>query len=257
MLIDTHSHIYLPQFEEDREAMIQRALDLGVTKILLPNINLESIPMMDALYAQFPNVCYPMMGLHPCDVKENWKEVLSEMEMLLQSKKYYAVGETGIDLYWDKTTLPEQIAAFGVQVEWAKKYQLPLVIHARESFNEIFEVLDRLNDERLRGVFHCFTGSVEQAQKVMSYRGFMMGIGGVLTYEKSGLDNVVAEIPMEYLLLETDSPYLTPKPFRGKRNESAYTRYVAEKLAQVKNLSLQEVGTITSANAEKMFKLMS
>ncbi len=253
MLIDTHSHIYLPQFEEDREAMIQRALDFGVTKILLPNITLESIPMMDELCKKFPEVCHPMMGLHPCDVKDNWQETLAIMEQLLESKQYCAVGETGIDLYWDKTTLPEQIASFEVHVNWAKKYQLPLVIHARDSFDEIFEVLDRMNDQSLRGVFHCFTGTLEQAQKVMSYGGFMMGLGGVLTYEKSGLDKVVAEIPMDYLVLETDSPYLTPKPHRGKRNESAYTRYVAEKLAQVKGIGLQEVGSITSANAERMF----
>lgn len=252
-LIDTHSHIYQPAFDEDTDAMMQRALEAGVKKILLPNIDIESVECVHRLCDAYPEVCYPMMGLHPCDVKENYKEVLDTLYTNFAKRKYVAVGEIGIDLYWDKTTLPYQIEAFKIQINWAKELQLPIVIHARESFDEIFAVLDEMNDDRLTGVFHCFTGTIEQAQKVMAYGGFIMGIGGVLTYEKSGLDKVVAELPMEYLVLETDSPYLTPKPHRGKRNESAYTRIVAEKLAQVKNISLDEVMQITTENAERMF----
>jgi len=252
-LIDTHSHIYQPAFDEDTDAMMQRALEAGVKKILLPNIDIESVECVHRLCDAYPEVCYPMMGLHPCDVKENYKEVLDTLYTNFAKRKYVAVGEIGIDLYWDKTTLPYQIEAFKIQINWAKELQLPIVIHARESFDEIFAVLDEVNDDRLTGVFHCFTGTIEQAQKVIAYNGFIMGIGGVLTYEKSGLDKVVAELPMEYLVLETDSPYLTPKPHRGKRNESAYTHIVAEKLAQVKNISLDEVMRVTTENAERMF----
>jgi TatD DNase family protein len=254
-LIDTHSHIYQPPFDEDRDAMMQRAAEAGVKKIFLPNIDIESIARVHDLCDAYPEVCFPMMGLHPCDVKENYAEVLAQMYPYFSQRNYIAVGEIGIDLYWDKTTLPLQIEAFKIQINWAKELNLPIVIHARDSFDEIFAVLDAEHDERLRGVFHCFTGNIEQAQKVMSYSGFYMGIGGVLTYEKSGLDKVVADIPMEYLMLETDSPYLTPKPHRGKRNESAYTRIIAEKLAVVKNISLEEVMLHTTRNAENLFKI--
>lgn len=252
-LIDTHSHIYQPDFDEDSNMMIQRAFDAGIKKIFLPNIDMESIGRMHKLCDTFPNVCYPMMGLHPCDVKENFREVLDQMYCYFSTRKHIAVGETGIDLYWDKTTLPLQIEAFKIQVEWAKDFEIPIVIHARDSFDEIFSVLEEVNDERLTGVFHCFTGSLVQANQVISLGGFMMGIGGVLTYDKSGLDKVVADIPMKYLILETDSPYLTPKPYRGKRNESAYTRIVAEKLAMVKDVSLETVMRETTTNALKLF----
>ena len=255
--IDTHSHIYLPQFDHDRELMLQRAREVGIEKIFLPNIDLASIPLIHKLCDEHPRMCYPMMGLHPCDVKEGFEVVLVQMRALFSQRKYIAVGEIGIDLYWDRTTLPMQIDAFRAQILWAKELQLPIVIHARDSFDEIFSVLDELNDDRLRGVFHCFTGTNEQARKVIEYGGFMMGIGGVLTYEKSGLDAVVANIPMEYLILETDSPYLTPKPFRGKRNESAYVRFVAGRLAEVSNISMEEIGSITSENALRMFDLQN
>ncbi len=253
-LIDTHSHIYLPQFDEDRSAMMQRAREAGVRKIFLPNIDLESIPLMHQLCDSYPDVCFPMMGLHPCDVKDNYQEVLNAMRLHFSEKKYIAVGEIGIDLYWDKSTLAIQIEAFKIQIEWAKELKLPIVIHARESFDEIFKVIDEVNDENLRGVFHCFTGTLEQAKKVISYGGFMMGIGGVITYEKSGLDVVVKEIPMEFLVLETDSPFLTPKPFRGKRNESGYVKYVAEKMAASKGLSLDDIAKQTTSNALRMFE---
>lgn len=252
-LIDTHSHIYLPQFEGDRADMLQRAREAGVEKIYLPNIDLESIPQVHALSDAHPDFCIPMMGLHPCDVKENYEEVLAIMRPMFMERKYAAVGEIGIDLYWDKTTLPLQIEAFKKQISWAKELDLPIVIHARESFNEIFEVMDELNDEKLRGVFHCFTGTIDQAKKIIEYGDFMMGIGGVLTYEKSGLDKVVDEIPLEYLVLETDSPFLTPKPFRGKRNESAYVKHVALKLAEILQLPIEEIERITTNNARRLF----
>jgi len=253
MLVDTHSHLYLPQFDEDRTAMLGRAKAAGVEKILLPNIDLDSIGPMHSLCDEHADLCIPMMGLHPCDVKANFIEVLQSMRAQFGLRNYIAVGEIGIDLYWDKTSLPQQIEAFEIQIEWAKELNLPIVIHAREAFDEIFEVLDRKHDERLRGVFHCFTGSLEQARKVMSYSQFIMGIGGVLTYEKSGLAEVVRDIPLEYLVLETDSPFLSPKPYRGKRNESAYVKFVAEKLAAVHGTDLQTIARLTSENAEKMF----
>jgi TatD DNase family protein len=188
-------------------------------------------------------------------VKDGFEEVLSVMREKFAQRNYVAVGEIGIDLYWDKTTLPVQIQAFEMQIQWAKELELPIVIHARDSFNEIFEVMDRLHDERLRGVFHCFTGNAEQAQKILGYGNFLMGIGGVLTYEKSGLAEVVKAIPLEKLIVETDSPFLTPKPYRGKRNESAYVKFVAEKLAEVKQTDLASIATQTSQNARKMFNL--
>ncbi len=253
MLIDTHSHLYLPQFDEDRTPMLERARAAGVEKILLPNIDLDSIDPMLNLCRSYPDLCIPMMGLHPCDVKNDFQEVLSKMRSHFDSGKFIAVGEIGIDLYWDKTTLPLQIEAFAIQIEWAKELKLPIVIHARDAFDEIFEVVDRLHNDQLRGVFHCFTGTIEQAQKIMAYENFYMGIGGVLTYEKSGLDKVVKEIPLDYLMLETDSPFLAPKPYRGKRNESAYVKFMAEKLAEIKGMTLQEIAGVTSNNADKLF----
>jgi TatD DNase family protein len=253
MLVDTHSHLYLPQFDEDRSEMLNRARAAGVEKILLPNIDLESIPGMHALCDAHPDFCLPMMGLHPCDVKEDFQSVLQQMRPLFDQRPYVAVGEIGIDLYWDKSTLAAQVEAFELQIAWAKELQLPIVIHARDAFDEIFEVMDRLHDEHLRGVFHCFTGTSDHARKIMSYRNFYMGIGGVLTYEKSGLDAVVKGIPMEFLMLETDSPFLSPKPYRGKRNESAYVKFVAEKLSDIKGLDLMTIGQITSDNANALF----
>ncbi|MFN8699518.1 MAG: TatD family hydrolase [Flavobacteriales bacterium] len=251
--IDTHTHLYLDAFENDRSEMVQRAIDSGVTKMFLPNIDESSITGMHDLCERFPGHLYPMMGLHPCDVKEDFPEVLHRMKSLLETGRYIAVGETGIDLYWDKTTLPIQIEAFRIQVEWAKETRLPIVIHARESYNELFSVLDEMHDERLKGVFHCFTGSAEQARKIMSYSTFMMGIGGVLTYPKSGLAETVRSIPSEYLVLETDSPFLTPAPHRGKRNESSYIPLVLAKLSDAKGVSPEELAAMTTANALRMF----
>jgi TatD DNase family protein len=254
-LIDTHTHLYLDAFNDDREVMIRRALEAGVKQMLLPNIDLASIEGMHALCDAHPTVCYPMMGLHPCDVKDGFEEVLNIMREKFSERNYVAVGEIGIDLYWDKTTLPIQIRAFETQIKWAKELELPIVIHARDSFNEIFEVMDRLHDERLRGVFHCFTGNAEQAKKILGYGNFLMGIGGVLTYDKSGLAEVVKDIPLDKLVLETDSPFLTPKPYRGKRNESAYVKFIADKLAEVKQTDLATIAFRTSENARSMFNL--
>jgi TatD DNase family protein len=251
--IDTHAHLYLPQFDEDRPAMIARAMEQSVGRFFLPNIDLETLPVMNKMCDDYPGICFPMIGLHPSDVKENFKEVLHEMEKVLDDKRYIAIGETGIDMYWDKTTLPLQQESFRIQIQWAKDTGRPIVIHARDSFDEIFAILDEVNDADLKGVFHCFTGTLDQAKKIMGYGGFMMGIGGVLTFQNSGLDKVVPHIPHEFLVLETDSPFLAPKPHRGKRNESAYVRIVAEKLSEVLGISLEEVAQFTSANARALF----
>ena len=221
----------------------------------LPNIDLESIDGMHALEREFPNNCFAMMGLHPCSVDANWEETLAVLKTHIDSRKYAAIGEIGIDLYWDKTFVQEQKDAFRTQIEWAKELQWPIVIHARESFSEIFEVLDSSYDERLSGIFHCFTGGQEEIQKVLSYDNFMFGIGGVVTYKKSDLPEVLSQIPLNKLLLETDAPYLSPTPFRGKRNESAYVLHTAEKVAEILNMPLAELGKITTENALKLFVL--
>lgn len=253
--IDTHTHLYSTEFDTDRTEVVENAIKAGVKTLLLPNIDVASIEPMYSLCAEFPQNCFPMMGLHPGYVNENWENDLAQIKQALFEKKNYAVGEIGMDLYWDKTFIEEQKKAFRIQIEWAKELNLPIVIHAREAFDEIFEILDELNDATLTGVFHCFTGTLEQAHKIQSYGGFYLGIGGVLTYKKSELPTVLAEIPLEQLVLETDAPYLPPTPHRGKRNESQFLLNVAEKVAEVKNCSLMEVARITSENAEKLFQL--
>ncbi len=253
ILTDTHSHIYLKQFDNDREEAIKRSIDAGVSRIFLPNIDLKSIAMMNHLSDKFPKNCFPMMGLHPCSVEETFEKDLDHMHEELLSGKYCAVGEIGIDLYWDKTTLGIQQKAFRKQIQWAKEMNLPIVIHARESFDEIFAMLDEENDEKLFGIFHCFTGNEEQARRVLDYGGFKLGIGGVLTFKNAGLDKTVKALSIHDLVLETDTPYLAPHPFRGKRNESSYTLLVAEKLASIFELSLEEVARITTENSRKIF----
>lgn len=253
MFIDTHTHLYSDAFAEDRYEMIQRAIDAGVQKMLLPNIDCESIEGMFELEQQFPQNCFPMMGLHPTSVKEDWEAQLAVMKKLLSERKFIAIGEIGMDLYWETTYQKEQVAAFTEQINWAKTMGLPIVIHARNSFSEIFEVLDQHNDERLKGVFHCFSGNLEEAQKIRSYGGFLFGIGGVVTFKKSGLDEVVGQLHPEEIILETDSPYLAPTPFRGKRNESAYIPLIADKISDIFEIPLEKVAEITTRNAEKMF----
>ena len=255
IFIDTHTHLFSPSFNEDRTDAVQRAINAGVDKLLLPNIDIESISAMYDLCNQFPNNCFPMMGLHPGSVDENWERNLEVIMEHLFTRNNLAVGEIGMDLYWDKTFQDAQAQALRQQISWAKELKLPIIIHAREAFEEIFDIVDELNDDNLRGIFHCFTGTLEQARKIQEYGGFMLGLGGVLTYKKSGLDEVVKDIPIDMIVLETDSPYLPPTPHRGKRNESAYLIHIAEKLADIKQMKLTEVADLTTANARQMFNL--
>jgi TatD DNase family protein len=257
MFIDTHTHLYSSQFNDDREEMIQRALVSGVKKMLLPNIDLDSIYGMFDLENKYPDVCFPMMGLHPCSVDNDYKTTLEKIRNHLFSRKFIAVGEIGIDLYWDKTFLEQQKDAFAIQIEWAKELKTPIVIHARDSFSEIFEVLDKHNDKDLNGVFHCFTGTEKEIIKIRSYGNFLFGIGGVLTFKKSGLDEVVKKLSLEEIILETDSPYLAPTPHRGKRNESSYIPIIAEKLSDIFETSIENIAKITSNNANILFNLPS
>ncbi len=255
MFIDTHTHLYSSQFDADRTEMIQRAIDAGVDKFLLPNIDLESVSGMYALEHEFPKNCFAMMGLHPCSVDADFEKTLETLKGELDKRKFIAIGEIGVDLYWDKTFLNEQKQAFATQIEWAKELKIPIVIHARDSFEEIFEVLDKHNDERLTGVFHCFTGTEKEIEKIRSYGGFLFGIGGVLTFKKSGLDEVVKNLHIDEIILETDSPYLAPHPNRGKRNESSYIPLIAEKLSDIFETSLSTIALETTKNAEKCFNL--
>lgn len=253
MFIDTHAHLYHKQFDGDREEMLMRAVDAGVKKLFLPNIDHESIEGMHALCDAHPDLCFPMMGLHPSHVNADFKKDIAEVERLLGEGRYFAVGEIGIDLYWDKTFLTQQQEAFRQQVRWAKELALPIVIHCRESFNEVFSIVEDENDGSLRGVFHCFTGTPEQARMVIDLGGFKLGIGGVITFAKSGLAQTMKEVGAEHCVLETDAPYLAPVPFRGKRNESGYVPLVAQALAAATELPLDDIARITTANAEQLF----
>ena len=254
ILIDTHTHLYLNAFDDDREEMVNRAIATGIKYMFMPNIDSSSVKGMHALSQLFPENCFPMMGLHPTSVKKNYKEELELVEKLLEENTYYGIGETGVDLYWDDTYYREQLAAFNRQIDLALEYDLPLIIHARESFTEIFRVLENRDITGIRGVFHCFTGDAEQANRAIGL-GFMLGIGGVLTYKKSGLDMVVSEIGLDHLILETDAPFLPPVPHRGKRNESAYVLHVADKLAEILKMTVGEVAGITTKNACDLFNL--
>ena len=255
MFVDTHTHLFVDAFNEDRSEIVQKAINSGVEKMLLPNIDIDTIDAMNDLAKEFPNNCFPMMGLHPGSIKEDWKERLEVIRKSLFEGNYIAVGEIGMDLYWDKTFVKEQAEAFRMQVEWAKEWGLPIVIHARAAFEPIFEILDEINDDSLTGVFHCFTGTVEQANHVLSYGGFKLGIGGVLTYKKAALDKVLENVDLKHLILETDSPYLPPVPYRGKRNESSYILHIAEKLTDVYNVPLSEIEEVTTTSAQELFQL--
>ncbi|MFK8105053.1 MAG: TatD family hydrolase [Saprospiraceae bacterium] len=252
-MIDTHTHLYVEQFDEDRAEMLKRANDQGIQKFFLPNIDRSSIDAMLALEAAYPEQCFAMMGLHPCSVKEDFEAELAVVEKWLGQRTFCAVGEIGIDLYWDKTFQAQQEIAFRRQINWAKDLDIPIVIHSRSSTAEVLEILKSEKDEKLRGIFHCFGGSETEARAIIEL-GFHLGIGGVLTFKKSGLDKTLASIPLDYMVLETDSPYLAPTPFRGKRNESAYLHQIAEKLAAIKERSIQEVAAITTRNAESIFE---
>jgi len=252
MLIDSHTHLYLAEFDADREEMIQRAIGAGVGRFYLPNIDAASVPAMLELETRHPEECHAMMGVHPCSIKEDYKKELAAAEKWLARRPFAAVGEIGIDLYWDQTFIEEQKEAFNTQTGWAKELGLPIVIHSRNSMDMVIELLKKANDERLRGILHCFSGTLEQAQEIMNL-GFFLGIGGVLTYKNSGLAEVIKQVPLEYLVLETDAPYLSPVPYRGKRNESAFIRLIAEKLAEAKNLDIEAVAVGTTTNVEKIF----
>jgi TatD DNase family protein len=252
-LIDTHAHIYQEDFKADIEAVIARAKENGVSKIYLPNVDVPSIADLKALVQIDPKLFIPMMGLHPCYVKEDFEAQLNTIEKELRSGTYVAVGEIGIDLYWDKTFFVQQQQAFRRQIKWALELDLPIVIHARDSLQEIFEIMDKEASPQLKGIFHCFSGNADDARKVLDY-GFKIGIGGVVTFKNGGLDKVLKEIDIKHLVIETDAPYLTPAPHRGKRNESSYVKLVAEKLAEIYGLSLNEVASITTASAAEVFK---
>lgn len=251
-LIDTHTHLYLEQFDEDRDEMIRRAVESGVEQFFLPNIDHSSIGPMLALEEAYPGRCFAMMGLHPCSVKEGFEEELAIVRDWLDERPFCAVGEIGIDLYWDKSFFEQQKEAFLLQTEWARELGLPIVIHSREATDILIELVEEVKDERLRGVFHCFSGTEAQARRIIEL-GFYLGIGGVVTYKNAGLDKVMETIGLEHVVLETDSPYLAPVPWRGKRNESAYLRLVAEKLAAVKGIPFREVAEKTTKNAEQLF----
>ena len=252
ILIDTHCHLYLPEFDTDRTVMMDRAISTGVRKFYLPAIDSTVTEAMLAMETDWPQQCFPMMGLHPCSVKSNYKAELDHVEEWLGKKRFVAIGEIGLDFYWDKTFIEQQYKAFEQQMEWALHYHLPIVIHSRDAMKECIETVQPFAARGLRGIFHCFGDSLESAKKITSM-GFYVGIGGVITYKKSGLFEVVKDIPLEYIVLETDAPYLAPVPFRGKRNESSYISYVAEKVAEARNITVEEVAEKTTLNAQNIF----
>ncbi|HFS67538.1 MAG TPA: TatD family deoxyribonuclease [Flavobacteriia bacterium] len=252
ILTDTHTHLYAAQFDEDRNQVVQRAIDNGVERFFIPAIDSQTTESMFSLEKQFPKNMFLMMGLHPTHVKENYKEALEHVKKWLDTRQFYAVGEIGIDLYWDKTYVKEQQEAFKTQIQWAKEKNLPIVIHCRDAFDEVFEVLETAKDDKLFGIFHCFTGNLEQAKKAISYN-MKLGIGGVVTFKNGKIDQFLSEIPIQDIVLETDAPYLAPTPFRGKRNESSYLVQIAEKVSEIYQLPLEEVAKITTQNSKSIF----
>lgn len=252
-LTDTHTHIYY-QEGSDLEAQMQRCFEHHIDRLFLPNVDVNSIEKVMATVRAFPEHCFPMLGLHPCSVNEGYLSELAVIEKELSHTKVFAIGEIGLDLYWEKTTLEMQKNAFRIQVTWAKKLNLPIVIHCRDAFDELFELLEELKDDKLFGILHCFTGTIEQAKLALSL-GFSLGIGGVVTFKNAGLDKVIQQIALEHLVLETDAPYLAPIPYRGKPNESSYLIYIAQKIADLHETSIEEVARITTENSKKIFKV--
>lgn len=255
-LIDTHSHLYMENFAEDFNEVVSRLGENQVKKVFLPRIDSSSTDAMFKLETNYPDIFYPMMGLHPTSVQDNYMEELKYVEEWLNKRDFIAIGEIGIDLYWDNTYYQQQAKAFRKQIKWAKKLNLPIVIHARNSFDEIFEIVDNEKDKHLTGVFHSFSGTSEQAEHIINL-GFKLGINGIVTFKNSKLDDVVKQIDINHLVLETDAPFLAPEPKRGKRNESSYVLHIAEKIAQIKGLSVEEVGKITTQNAQELFNINS
>jgi len=252
--IDTHSHLYLSEFDNDRDEVINRAFREGIEKICLPNIDTRSIkPMMD-LVNKYPGFCFPMIGLHPTSVRKNYRDILKKVQEFLLKEKFIAIGEIGIDLYWDNTCKEEQMKAFREQIVLAIDNHLPVVIHIRESFDEVFRILDEFKPDYPKGIFHSFTGNIDQAHRAIAM-GFKLGIGGIVTFKNSELDKVVKNIDPKHIVLETDSPYLAPVPKRGKRNESSYLVYTAQKIAELHNITIEKIADITTQNAIKIFNL--
>ncbi|NBC82861.1 MAG: YchF/TatD family DNA exonuclease [Bacteroidetes bacterium] len=255
MFVDTHTHLYLQQFDTDRDHVMEAAQHAGIGKMFLPGIDSTYTNRMLALCNEYPELCYPMIGLHPTSVKNGWQKEMDHVHETLNNHTFYGIGETGIDLYWDKSTLEDQKMAFREQIQLAMDNQLPLIIHARDSFNEILEVLEQENSDKLFGIFHCFTGNYEQANRILELKGFKLGIGGVVTFKNAGLDKVVSRLDLANIVLETDSPYLAPAPFRGKRNETAYLVKVAEKLSDIYGLPIEDIENVTTRNALNLFKV--
>ena len=252
MITDTHTHLYSDQFSEDRDAMVQRAKDAGVSRFFIPAIDSSYTESMFDLERTYPTDVFLMMGLHPTSVKENYEEELAHVKKWIDQRNFYAIGEIGIDLYWDSSLLKQQQEAFRTQIRWAKEKKLPIVIHCRDAFDEIFEVLETEKSSDLFGIFHCFTGTFEQAKKAISYN-MKLGIGGVVTFKNGKIDTFLNQIDLQHIVLETDAPYLAPTPNRGKRNESAYISLVAEKLASIYSVSLKEIVDITTQNSKDIF----
>ncbi|MFB5945407.1 TatD family hydrolase [Albibacterium profundi] len=252
-LTDTHTHIYYHAQSPELQKQIDRCLANHIERLFLPNVDLSSVDQVMQTVAAYPDYCYAMLGLHPCSIKkEGFRDELLKLERILDQHTIYAVGEIGLDLYWDKTTFDEQVEAFKIQVVWATERNLPIVIHCREAFDELFILLNKLKSEKLRGIFHCFTGDYDQALKAIDF-GFYLGIGGVVTFKNAGLDKVVKDIPLEHIVLETDSPYLAPVPFRGKENESSYLLHIAQKVADLHHLPLEDIAAITTQNSKNIF----
>ncbi len=254
IITDTHTHLYSEQFDNDRSLVIEKAINAGVSRFFIPAIDSSYTSAMLQLEKDFPSNVFLMMGLHPTSVKENYKEELNLVKDWLEKRKFFAVGEIGIDLYWDKTRLKEQQDAFKLQIEWAKEKNLPIVIHCRDAFDEIFEVLDDVKDDQLHGIFHCFTGLLEQAHRALSYN-MKLGIGGVVTFKNGGIDKFLSEIDLKHIVLETDAPYLSPTPYRGKRNESGYIINILDKLVDIYNLTPERIAEITTQNSKDVFRI--
>lgn len=252
IITDTHTHLYSEQFNEDRAEMVQRAIDEGVSRFFVPAIDSTYYQKMLTLEKEFPNNTFLMTGLHPTSVKENFEEELAFVQNTLVERNFYGIGEIGIDLYWDTSFLKQQQIAFKTQIKWAKEKKLPIIIHCRDAFNEVFEILEEEKDEDLFGIFHCFTGTLEQANKAISYN-MKLGIGGVVTFKNGKIDQFLNQIPIKNIVLETDAPYLAPTPFRGKRNESSYITKVLDKLVTIYELTPQEIAEITTKNSKDIF----
>ena len=252
MLIDTHCHLYLPEYDRDLETVMERALQAGVEKFYLPAIDSRTMERVLQMEERYPSVAFAMAGLHPCSVKEDFRTELDLIRQLLQSRKFVAIGEVGLDYYWDKTFVMQQQEAFREQINLARQYSLPVIIHSRNATRECLDIILENLDGKLKGIFHCFSGDEKMALEI-GETGFLLGIGGVITYKNAGLAEALANVPLEYMVLETDAPYLTPVPFRGKRNESSYLSFIVQKLADVKGVSVEEVEEITTANAQRVF----